>query len=239
MTVAKYKQLQVQYARLWRNYRLAEKLRDLPTSLDLTHTLRVWTELKHDVDLVARARNVLLAFPPSPQHNALKNALKGRQFAHMPFAGGMGQSGPVKILSMVYMHSMLTEEDFQRLHKAGSPAQPGDTTQSFINWMGGSIVQMPSIGPGHRHIQISREILISRTSNILGASHPIGMDESNAREHGFDPYVRALHSLIISNMPGTYFQMTEIARHLLDSLRILVGAPEDPGWPDQKDEVDG
>ena len=42
----------------------------------------------------------------------------------------------------------------------------------------------------HPHITISREIMIKRVANILGASHPQGTEFSEDTENRFDSYIK-------------------------------------------------
>jgi hypothetical protein len=91
----------------------------------------------------------------------------------------------------------------------------------FIAWLGAGVYEVPTSDPAHRHIQLSREILIKRTANILGASHPAGMEDGDT-ENRFDPYIKDLHRLVLADgYPATYYQLLEFSKDIIDAFRPL------------------
>jgi len=64
----------------------------------------------------------------------------------------------------------------------------------------------------NNRIGVSREIIIKRVANMLGASHAAGTDDNNEKENRFDPFVRELHKFKVANgIPLTHYQLIEIA----------------------------
>jgi hypothetical protein len=224
---ARVQQLHIQLARLIRHYQNAVRHHDILSLLDLTHTLRIWGELKAEVDWIAGVALHTFTWPVVQNSPGMKGVLQGKPFTHFPFAGGMSQPGGLQVLGFsMTVGTTISADEAKKLYEAGPP-KTVNAQMSFTNWMGASVVQVPSGESAsgeknHTHLQLSREILIKRIANVMGASHPAGIDKGEGSENKFDAYVAGLHSLIIKNVPATYFQMMEIARQIITTIGELL-----------------
>ena len=69
---------------------------------------------------------------------------------------------------------------------------------------------------------MSREIIIKRVANALGASHPAGMEDSDPQENRFDQHIQDLHAIHLADgYPTTYYQLLEIAGEVLARTKCL------------------
>jgi hypothetical protein len=58
---------------------------------------------------------------------------------------------------------------------------------TFSEWLAAGALEVSSGEVGHHHLMLSREIIIVRVANVLGASHSEGMEDSDPLENRFDP----------------------------------------------------
>ena len=115
----------------------------------------------------------------------------------------------------------LTPDEVKKMYEAGPP-QVQKKKITFSEWLASGVYKVPSSDSAHPELFISREILIKRIANILGASHPQGTKQSEEAENKFDPYVKELHMLNIANgYPATYYQLLEIAKGILQTIKVL------------------
>jgi hypothetical protein len=140
---------------------------------------------------------------------------------HLPLSTGWS-SPDARISGFMFVGEALTDEELKALDPSGLPpkAAPGMT---FSGWLGVEISVLRD-KDGVR-LGLSREMLIKRVANLLGASHPMGSEDSLDRENRFDPYIRQLHSFQLVGVRATYYQVMEIASDLIAALRPLF-APE-------------
>ena len=175
--------------------------------------------MKAGVDELAQMNGISLALPHVAPTRLEKKALKGGGVMYLPLASGVpSPGGQVWGVRVTYGRSRHEEV-------AGRPVpEPPKTTPtelSFTNWLGAAIYWAPSDDPQHSELPISREILIKRVANVLGASHPAGTEDSD-KENRFDPYIRALHNFTILDSPATYYQLLEIAKDTILAMTKLV-----------------
>jgi len=115
----------------------------------------------------------------------------------------------------------LTPDEIKKLYEAGPP-QIQKSKMTFSEWLASGIYKVPSSDSAHPELLISREILIKRIANILGASHPQGTEQSDETENRFDTYVKELHTLNVADgYPATYYQLLEIAKGILQTTGVL------------------
>lgn len=212
-----------QRKRLKRHYSDALANRDPVSFLDLAHVLRIWVELKGTVDAEAQASSASLSFPNPRFSKADRPLLKGDRHIYLPIASGVDSPG-VEIKGLRITNRALTPEEIKARFEAGPPMSQ-HVSLSFTQWLAAGIYEVPATDERHPHIRISREILIKRVANILGASHPAGADRADEFENRFDPYVLELHGIVIADgYPATYYQLLEIAKDVLSATRFLVDA---------------
>ena len=221
-------QFRLQFARLERHYNRAQNERDAISFLDLAHVLRVWTEMKSDVDDLARERGVSLDLPHFAPTQLEKQARKGGGVIDLPLAGGVsGPSGTVWGVRLTLGRSRHKEIEGR---PAPEPPKAVPTKMSFADWLGAAVYWAPSDDPKHRELAISREIIIKRVANVLGASHPAGKEDSDF-ENRFDPYIKSLHNLQVWDLPATYGQLLEIAKPIIEAAQKVVTAQESTPTP--------
>jgi hypothetical protein len=221
-------QFRLQLARLERHYTRAQNERDAISFLDLAHVLRIWTEMKSDVDDLARARGVSLNLPHLAPTQLQRQARKGGGVIDLPLAGGVsGPTGTVWGVRLTLGRSRHEEIEGKPVRE---PPKAVPTKMSFTDWLAAAVYWAPSDDPKHRELAISREIIIKRVANVLGASHPAGKEDSDS-ENRFDPYIKNLHNLQVLDLPATYGQLLEIAKPIIEAAQKLVTAQESTPSP--------
>lgn len=219
--------IELQYQRLRRHHDAAVGKPDSVSVLDVTHCLRIWVEMKREVDVSLAQVPSRVRFAHSRKSGPLRDMLKGTAFTYLPLATGWSSPG-VQVKGMMVVNRVLTPEEIKRLYEMGPP-RPDAVTSTFSEWLGTEIYEVRD--PVGQRLGLSRETLIKRVANILGASHPIGAEDSD-RENHFDPYVRELHSLSLAGIPATFYQMMEIADDLIEAFEPLFGRSQ-AGGPHQ------
>lgn len=214
------KHLHLQYDRLSRHYEAALTTKDEISFLDLAHALRVWVDMKSSVTQMAKEQGITLGLKHHTPPKYIKKSLQGATQTYIPLASKVESPG-VQVSGIRITNRALTPEEIKKRAAMGPPI--AQTSQmSFSEWMAAGVIEVPSNNPGHPHIKLSREIIIKRVANTLGASHPAGMAEDDPLENQFDPYVHDLHRIIIADgYPATYYQLLEIAGELLLRTKCL------------------
>lgn len=211
--------IELQYNRLARHYKSALN-KDHISFLDLSHVLRIFTEMKSGIDIIANKKEVSFHFENFKCSPETKKVLKGKHYTYLPVASGVPTPG-MEISGFMQLEGELSEEEFLRISKAGPPVTE-KTNLTFGQWLGSTIYEVPSFDKSHPKMGISREIFVKRIANILGASHPQGADKGQEQENKFDVYIRDLHLVTLADgYPATYFQLLEIAKDILDGLKNL------------------
>jgi hypothetical protein len=211
--------LRVQYDRLARHHAAALQAKDEISFLDLAHALRIWVDMKVAVADLAKDKgpDLLLAHHSQPKY--FKKSLKGARHTYIPLASGVESPG-VQVKGFIFTNRALTPEEIKQRAAMGPPvAQVSKMT--FSEWMAAGVLEVPSPDAAHPHLKISREMMIKRVANVLGASHPAGMEQDDPQENRFDQYILELHGLSIAGYPATYYQLLEIAGELLEKVRPL------------------
>ena len=209
------KHLMLQYQRLLRHYERALRDRDQISFLDLAHSLRIWVDMKAYVDEISKTDGRSLTFKNSEKQRELNNILKGSDYTYIPLASGVKSSG-VEVKAITFTNRALTPEEIKRIFELGLPKEK-TTTLSFQQWLGSSII-MKNVGTNK--VSISREIMIKRVANILGASHPMGTDEGENFENRFDEHIKELNNIVVADgYPVTYYQLIEIADEIIEAMK--------------------
>lgn len=210
----------LQYQRLERRYQESLASKDPISFLDLAHSLRIWVDMKNDIDAIAKKKSVSFRLANTVTSKAIKKILKGSKYTYLPLGSGVESPG-VEVRGFRFTNRALTPEEIKTISDAGPPmSRP--VTLSFAEWLASGIFEVPSDDTSHPVIRISREILIKRVANILGASHPRGSEQNDEQENKFDPYVLDLHKTILADgYPATYYQLLEITKDILEGTKIL------------------
>lgn len=215
--------IKLQYVRLERHYSSALKDKDPISFLDLAHALRIWVDMKSFVDALAKEKDVTLGLANSATPKEVKKILKGSKHVYLPLASGVESPG-VEVKGVRLINRALSPEEIKKMYEAGPPVAQ-KSKLSFSEWLASGVYEVPSGDKEHSHLRISREILIKRVANILGASHPAGTEAAEAAENRFDPYVLDLHGVkLAGGYPATYYQLLEIANDILENTECLFNA---------------
>ena len=213
-------QLHLQYDRLLRHHGSALRTKDEVSFLDLAHTLRVWADMKVAVTRIAQEHNRNLTLAHHTFQKSIKQSLRGATHMSLPLAAGVESPG-VQVSGLRITNRVLTPEEIMKRAQMGPPkAVP--STMKFSEWLAAGIFEVPSGEPNHPHLTIFRETMIRRVANILGASHPVGMESDDQPEKRFDSYILELHAIKLADgYPATYYQLLEIAGELLARAKCL------------------
>jgi hypothetical protein len=214
------KHLHLQYDRLARHHQAALTQKDEISFLDLAHSLRIWVDMKGVVADLAKARGIDLSLRHHTQPKFLKKSLQGARHTYLPLASGV-QSPGLEVKGLTITNRALTPEEIKKRAAMGPPVAQV-SNMSFAEWMAAGVLEVPSNDPVHPHLRISREIVIKRVANVLGASHPVGMEQDDPMENKFDQYIQELHRISVADgYPVTYYQLLEIGGELLERLKPL------------------
>lgn len=217
------KHISLQYRRLERHYREALATKDPVSFLDLSHTLRIWVDMKGDIDDIIEQQGISLGLTNTTTPKSVKKMLKGSKYTYLPLGSGVSRPG-IELKGVKIINRALSADEVKKLNDAGTPtAQP--TSLRFSEWLASGVYGVPTEDETHRHLQISREILIKRIANVLGASHPAGTESADDKENRFDPYILDLHGLELADgYPATYYQLLEITGDILEAFKHLIPA---------------
>ncbi len=214
------KHLHLQYDRLSRHHDAALATKDEISFLDLAHALRIWVDMKSEVTQMAQERGLDLALRHHTPPKYIKQSLQGATHTSVPLASGIESPG-VQISGLRFTDRALTAEEIKKRAAMGPPVAQV-SKMSFAEWMAAGVIEVPSDDTAHPHLQLSREMMIKRVANLLGASHPAGMEDKDPSENMFDKYVQELHQIKIADgYPATYYQLLEIAGELLSRTKCL------------------
>ena len=217
--------MRLQFARLVRHTENAKSGDDPIAFLDLAHCLRIWVEMKADVDQALASMRATPRFKHTARDRRFKEMLRdsGYVFAQLPT--GVRIPGQGRIQGLAFTDRVLTNEEVESIRKIGSPST-GKTDLTFSEWLASEIIETTEqVDEQRRRLGISREMLIKRVANFLGASHPAGMESSSEHENRFDPHIRRLHEIrVLGGIPLTYYQLLEIAEHIIETLTSFVGS---------------
>lgn len=213
-----FEHIKLQFQRLTRHTEQAKKGFDQITYLDLAHSLRIWTDMKTDVDKLLNSLSEPPSFKSFSPDKHIKSALRGSKY--FAVTGGAQVAGLGRIDGFVYSDKVLSDDEVEMIKKMGPPPAR-KTNLSFSEWLGSEIivtnVSLPNQQP---RVPISIEKLIKRVANILGASHPKGMEPS---ENKFDPHIRYLNEIKISDsIPLPYYQLLQNAQIIIETLAPIL-----------------
>jgi hypothetical protein len=223
--IMEFDDIGIQYYRLLRHYNFAIKNSDPISFLDLSHVLRIWVDMKSNIDNLLKNDYPSIRFKNPRKSKKVDKILKGSKYRFLPLASGVDSPG-VQIKGFHFIDRALTPDEVKKLYDAGPP-ELKTTNISFSEWLSSGIYKVPDLENDGLELSISREILIKRVANLLGASHPQGTDIGQTNENRFDKYIVDLHSMKLADgFPATYYQLLEIAKDILDTLKTIFMKPE-------------
>jgi hypothetical protein len=237
--------------RLRRHYAASVRSYDQVSLLDLSHSLRVWADLKLALQNLAPAFATTLAFKTAIPAKKVLRAARGTRFVFSYMPGGVitfasnGQiaSGPelgksnspftigasVKLNSdgsMELKNYCIVGVAFEQpLIKALSAEDM--TRCNYLQWMGAEAVRLAYLTEQGelKTLAISREMIVRRVANTLDGSHPSAAVVNIDKENSFDPAVHHLLQYQMGGLPLPYFILLKIAQDILAVAPKLLGVP--------------
>lgn len=240
------KRILVQYERLRRHYEHAEKTYDYASFLDLSHILRVWTELKAVLPKIEKSsaskslfksavpnRKILrahskleyiVAFMPDGTitHASNGNMLSGKD-NKKDFSMGVAFSqlndGPLTLYG-VYFCSPLPSHGTKELISNSKVSR-----LNFTQWLGAEIVRInfKKDDGTFEVISIPREIFIKRLANCLDASHT-SLKSSESFDNKFDKPIMYLMNFNCAGCPLPYYLLLKVAQDIVKYGPKLMGS---------------
>lgn len=228
-------------SRLQRHYDAAVKTYDEISLLDLSHTLRIWADLKLYLPPVFNTTN---AFKGSTPPKAVCRLAIGRKhvlaaisgmvdtYAHNGDLIGMPQYPSRKMkctatirkredgaleLGSVYiiydLDPLITDDGALAQRLVGERVSKLNYTQ----WMGADAVRVGYENQSGKvtAVTISREMLIRRVANAMDGSHPSSATGDDRQGHHYDLPVKYLMEYKIGGLPLPYFLLLKIAQDIL------------------------
>ena len=224
--------------------------------LDLSHTLRIWADMKDSLLSAAPAFGTTVAFKSAIPAKKVCRAVRGRRFifAYMAssvltrasryqlgFQGEELHIGPdtdayVGADARFYPDGSLDVKNYgfcapalgAEWHQALKAADV--SRGNYAQWLGAEVARV-----GYRdenvklvEISISRENLIRRVANVLGPSHPYKSNPEEGRMNRIDPAVAYMMKYTVAGLPIPYFILLKTAQDLLDIAPRLLHKDE-PG----------
>ena len=226
------KTVQLQLERLHRHHEFAVRTYDHVSLLDLSSTLRIWTELAKPLSLLCPTFAQAISFKTGRPGSKLKKMAKGRAFVYATFPDGVNTyasngeifSDPGSILESWSANlSVHRSEDravfFEYCVIRGVAEQLTTDTVikrcNFQEWLGAEAVRMSYFDAENKlcSFGISREMLVKRVANTLDGSHASVSEEGN--ENWFDEAVHHLLQFKVGGLPLPYFVLLKIAQDIL------------------------
>lgn len=234
--------------RLRRHYTAAVRSYDHVSLLDLSHSLRVWADLKLVLPNIAPAFATTLAFKTAIPAKKVLRAAHGTRFVFSYMPGGVvtyagnGQiaSGPelgtftIGASVMLRAGGAMELKNYcivglafeQSLIKALGAENV--TRCNYTQWMGAEAVRLsyPAEDGALKKLAITREMIVRRVANTLDGSHPSAAGTNEDMENSFDAAVHHLLQYQMGGLPLPYFILLKIAQDILATAPKLLGIPQ-------------
>lgn len=226
--------------RLRRHYDVAVRTYDQVSLLDLSHTLRVWSELKKPLQSIAPKFSKAIAFKTGIPAKKILKASRGKcyVFSYLPggvityaskgnLASGPGM-GPndgdfalgiavkpmdthIELGKFAYVSTAFDQPLIKALDAEIV------TRCTFMQWMGAEAVRVAYVNQNgmYEPVAISREMIIKRVANTLDGSHPSAAGGGDA-DNTFDPPIHHLLQYQVGGLPLPYFILIKVAQDILE-----------------------
>lgn len=227
----------VQLERLRRHYEVAVHTYDQIALLDLSHSLRIWTELGQPLVKLSPSFSRAMVFKTARPARRLLKLARGHAYVFSALPGGVvtyaanghlaefpKQEGEEKFTLSVEVKpngQQLELRNFCFIQGHGerlAQARSDEVVKrcNFREWLGAEAVRLSYLDAARRLVAvgISREMIVKRVANTLDGSHPSAAGEEQANQ--FDAPVHHLLQFQIGRLPLPYFILLKIAQDILD-----------------------
>lgn len=214
--------IELQYKRLEKHFKSSLENKDEVSFLDLTHSLRIWTELKYEVDKLFPDK---LSLPEEEKlsKNKKKFMKNGSEAFYLTL--GIDMPTPIKIKGPMCIKGtpQNVSEWAKQLYKEGPP-NASYKLRPLTEWLDKPAIHIKH--PANNNTEkINKECLIKRVANLLGASHPFEnrkhLHTNMERQlHELDKYITPLKEIKLNGYPAHYYLLLEIAKAILDGVKV-------------------
>lgn len=238
----------LQLERLRRHYEVSVRSYDQVSLLDLSHSLRVWVELKGPLTKLAPKFSTTLAFKTAMPAKKVLKAVRGKRFVFSYMSGSVityaskgnvsslpdfGPNTPVHSTMKMMMNSngslelsqigivgMLVEQPLLKYFGVEN-----QTRCNYAQWLGSEVVRVcyPAETGILKVVSVNREMIVKRVANTLDGSHPSAASGNNEGNNAFDETVHHLLQYQVAGLPLPYFILLKIAQDILDIAPTLLG----------------
>jgi hypothetical protein len=208
--------------RLRRHYDVAVHTYDHVSLLDLSHSLRMWVDLKNSINDVAPRFKTTHSFVTASPSRKIMKAVRGQRFVFAFMPGGVigyGNNGggafkdeddyydkegifqkeiTCSIIATPKEDGAMVISNFCIVNRAldnGLDIRSGKTTRcNFIQWLGSDAVRMsyPTLNGSLESLSITREMIVRRMANNFDGSHPSITTDRDSYDNKFDKPIRSL-----------------------------------------------
>ncbi len=232
----------IQLKRLRRHYDIAVRNYDEIALLDLSHSLRIWVELKQVLVKLSPKFSGAISFKTGTPARKVLKAARGQRFVFSYMPGGvityasqghlssgpeMGANGgnftagiAVRLSengqTELGKYCVISKSLEQPLIKALNAEEV--TRCTYLQWLSSEAVRVAFNDPSTdelRTVSISREMIIKRIANTLDGSHPSAAGGSN-KGNQFDAPIHHLLQYKMGGLPLPYFILLKIAQDILN-----------------------
>ncbi len=232
--------------RLRRHFEAARRSYDAVTLLDLSHSLRIWADLKETLPAAFPRFQSTIAFRTAIPARKVLRAARGHEYVfsylpggtttyasngHLASGPGMekGRSFTVGVLVRPQRDSIELKNFsvvFAPLEQSLIRALRAEQVKrcNYVHWMGAEAVRLnfPDADGNLKLTTLSREKVIRRVANTLDGSHP-SRPSSEVPENEFDAAVRRLLQFRVGGLPLPYFVLLKCAQDIVQAAPKLLG----------------
>jgi hypothetical protein len=186
---------------------------DRPALLDMAHILRVWVDMKNEVNkTLEKHGRIFHAYSLSTDIKKILRASREPYLLSFFYPNGV-QTTTMGLYKLLIVKKGLLNVDI--VQKAGIKSR-----YSFLDWMGTESVRMAAVNQSGtlEYFQVSRENLIRRLANTDGGSHPSGHHPRPPDKD--DIAIKVLFEMEVSGIPAPYYLILHTASEILQLEKI-------------------
>jgi hypothetical protein len=231
----------LQYRRLLKHYDSCLEVYDLTNLLDLSHTLRIWCELKTNL----KENHSIIAsqkiFTGVSFSKSLVNTYRNNEFIFLSIPNGVityasncnpiigskyfDKNGKFKyeFISKINRHQFELKQLIFINNVNGKILNsiPITTNLNYLDWLGSEAIRINYVNNINQleMISISIESIIKRLANSFEGSHP---ENSNIESNNkfYEP-VKYLFNYICAGLPLPYFILLGIAKEIINNFKDI------------------